>query len=112
MRKIKEVILEVLSYKDKDFNPSDDAVLECAIKIYLSESDLKKKDIKKPSMKRPTDIFKIKNPSDPATSKQKDKLVELEIDFPCTITKGEANQVISEAIDKSKKKMKDGGHDY
>ena len=92
MENLKKIINEVKSCKGDDFSPSDDMILDCSTRILLSKTEEKKPKVKNIQGNK----FKIKDPTAPATDKQKGRLDELKVKYPETLTKGEAHELIKE----------------
>lgn len=104
MEDLKTIIQEVKSYKSKDFKPSDDAILNCATLIFLDGKRNQKPSYSGQESKQTPPqgkkSYKIKDPMSPATDAQKKKLDDLKVKYPEGLTKGEASQIIDEAINK------------
>lgn len=92
MKDLKKIIDEVKSCKEGGFSPSDDMILDCSTRILLSKTEEKKPKAKNTQVNK----FKIKDPTAPATDKQKGRLDDLKVKYPETLTKGEANELIKE----------------
>lgn len=100
MEEIKKIIKKLKSYESKDFNPSDDAILECATRIFLQEKNNVHTNKPKPSFSAKKNSYTIKDPNGDATDAQKKKLDDLKIKYPQELTKGEAHGLIQETISK------------
>ena len=97
MKDLKKVIDEVKSLKDANFKPSDDAILISATNIFLNKRITPTTGKTQTTSNKPRGSkFVIKNPTDPATDKQKHKLDTLGLEYPKEINKGEASKLIEE----------------
>lgn len=96
MKDLKKIIEDVKSLKDANFVPSDDVILISATNIFLAKRVTPTTSKKPTTNNKPCSKFVIKNPTDPATDKQKHKLDTLGLEYPKEINKGEASKLIEE----------------
>jgi hypothetical protein len=114
MEDLKKTIQEIKLFRIKDFNPSDDTILNCATKIFMQEREKFFGNTKNNSEHKSKTKFEIKDPNSPATDAQKDKLKKLGVNVRSgvSITKGEASQLIDERINVPYNKTQGGEEEF
>lgn len=89
MEDLKNIILEIIKYRSKEFNPSDDIILDCATRIFNSQNAIFRKKPYVEGLANPT------TKEEKASAAQINLLYNLEADFDADkITKKEAYHLI------------------
>lgn len=95
MKKIIQSIKKIC--EDEGLSPTSDMILQCATQLKIFE--------KSGVQKKPTS-YNISNPGAQVTTGQKNKLDELGVKYPETLTMGEADFLIRETLSKTRQEAK------